>query len=189
MNKALIRLHFSRIATLAGTFVLALALCTPLHAQTNSKGEEFFIISSVDQKTHQVVLMRPTQLTVAASVGPQTVVLGEKGQKMAASELRAGDTVWAVVKPGKNGVSTALRIREGAMTQAEMQRLYLHYSPTAPEEPLAKPVPLSPAPQTGSAQPPAVAPSADGSNALLRRHRRPGDMRIHRHGPGGPAHS
>jgi len=189
MNKAIIRLHFSGFAILAGVFVLALSLCTPLQAQTNSKGEEFFIISSVDQKTHQIVLMRPTQLTVAASVGPQTICLGEKGQKMTLSELRAGDTVWAIVKTAKNGTATASRIREGAMTQAEMQRLYLHYSPTAPDEPLAKPVPLSPAPQTGSDQPPPVAPSANGSNAVLRRSRRPGDTHIHRHGPGGPAHS
>lgn len=189
MNKVLIRLHFSELAVLAGTLVLALALCAPLQAQTNSKGEEFFIISSVDQKTQQVVLMRPTQLTVAANVGPQTVCLGEKGQKLAASELRAGDTVWAVIKTSKNGVATALRIREGAMTQAELQQLYLHYSTSAPTEPFVKPVPLNPPPQAGSAQPPAAAPPGDGSNALLRRSRRPGSARMHRHGPGGPTHS
>lgn len=188
MNSAIVRSHFSGLALVAGTFVLVLALCTPLQAQTNSKGEEFFIISSVDQKTQQVVLMRPTQLTVAANVGPQTVCLGEKGEKMTLSELRAGDTVWAVIKTGRNGVATALRIREGAMTQAELQRLYLHYS-TAPAEPPIKPVPLNPPPQSGSAQPPATVPSADGSNASLQRARRPGDKRPHRHGPGGPAHS
>lgn len=188
MNKVIIRSHFSELAMLAGTFVLALALCAPIHAQTNSKGEEFFMISSVDQKTHQVVLMRPTQLTVAAGVGPQTVCLGDKGQKMTVSELRAGDTVWAVVKTGKNGVATALRIREGAMTQAELERLYLHYSTSPSTEPSVKPVPLNPPPQTGSTQPPAAAPS-DGSNAALRRSRRPGDTRQHRNGPGGPAHS
>lgn len=188
MNKAMVRSHFSKLAIPAGLFVLALALCTPLRAQSNSKGEEFFIISSVDQKTHQVVLMRPTQLTVAASVGPQTVCLDEKGQKLTLSELRAGDTVWALIKTSKSGVAAALRIREGAMTQAEMQRLYLHYSTGASGEPLAKPVPLSPAPQTGSAQPPAILPLSGGSNASLRGARRPGDTRIHRHGPGGPAH-
>lgn len=188
MNKVLIRFHFLKLAILAGTFAVALALCTLLQAQINSKGEEFFIISSVDQKTQHVVLMRPTQLTVAASITPQTVCVSEKGQKMTLSELRASDTVWAVVKTGKNGVATALRIREGAMTQSEMQRLYLHYS-TSPTEPNVKPVPLNPPPQSGTTQPPTTAPSADGSNASLQRARRPGDKRPHRHGPGGPAHS
>lgn len=187
MNKVLIRSRFSGLAMLAASLILLLALCTPLQAQTNSKGEEFFIISSVDQKTHQVVLMRPTQLTVAANVGPQTLCLGEKGQKMTVSELRAGDTVWAVIKTGRNGAATALRIREGAMTQAELHQLYLRDS-TGPVEPLAQPIPLRPTPQTGSAQAPATAPSADGSNASLRRSRRPGDSRLHRRGPG-PAHS
>lgn len=189
MNKVLIRLCFLGLAILAGTFVLALTLCPPLHAQTNSRGEEFFIISSVDQKTQHVVLMRPTQLTVAASITPQTVCVSEKGQKMTLSELRAGDTVWAVIKTGKSGVATALRIREGAMTQAELHQLYLHYSTAGPVEPLAKPIPLNPPPQSGTVQPSANDPAANGSNATLRCARRPGDTRPHHHGPGGTAHS
>lgn len=188
MNKAIIRLSFSNIAMLAGAFVLASALCMPLQAQTNSKGEEFFIISSVNQKAHQVVLTRPTQLTVAANFSPQTVCLGEKGQKMTLNELRAGDTVWAVIKTGKDGATTALRIREGAMTQTELQQLYLHYSPAAPAEPPIKAIPLNPPPQSGTTQPSATAPSSDGSDASLRRSRRPGDSRLRHHGSGGTVH-
>lgn len=174
MNKTF-RLHFSGIAIIAGMLMLV----SSAQAQTNSRGEEFFIVSSVDQQTHQVVLMRPTQLTVAASVGPQTHCLTETGQKMSPSNLKAGDTVWAIVKPGKEGTINAVSIREGAMTQAELQKLYLHYS-TAPAQPLIKPVPLSPPPQSGTVQSPAAAPSAVApSDATLRGKHRPGHVSHH----------
>ncbi len=174
-----IRLHLSRLAMLTGVLSLGLALSAPLWAQANSQGEEFFIVSSVDQQTHQVVLMRPTQLTVAADFGPQTVCVGEKGQKMTPKDLRAGDTVWAIIKNGKNGVVNALRIREGAMTQAELQRLYLHYSTSAPTQPPLKPVPLTPPPQSGSTQTPSAVPPAVTSDATLQHPRKPGHSSHH----------
>ncbi|MGB6875956.1 MAG: hypothetical protein WBD87_07955 [Candidatus Acidiferrales bacterium] len=179
MNKVLIRLHFSRLAAMVGALLLALALSAPLWAQANSKGEEFFMISSVDQQTHQVVLMRPTQLTVAANFGPQTVYLGEKGQKMTPRDLRAGDTVWAIIKTGKNGVVNALRIREGAMTETELRQLYLHYSTGSSNQPPIAPKPLSPAPESGSMQTPsAVAPTVP-SDATLQHAHKPGHGNHH----------
>lgn len=190
-NSFLCRHHLACLVATAAAFALTLVLCVPLQAQTNSKGEAFFIISSVDQKTHQVVLMHPTQLTVAANVGPQTICLAENGKKMSASALRAGDTVWAILKAGKNGAENLVSIREGAMTQAELQRLYLHYSTSSPSEalpPPVKPSPLNPPPQSGAAQSPATVPSMLGSNAMLRRQRRPDETPRRPHGPGGPAH-
>jgi hypothetical protein len=176
MNRLSSRLHFSAMAIISG---MVLVFATPARAQTNSKGEAFFMVSSVDQQTHQVVLMRPTQLTVAANVGPQTRCLAENGQKMSLSSLKAGDTVWAIVKPGKNGAMNVVSIREGAMTQAELQKLYLHYT-TAPAQPPIKPIPLNPPPQSGAVQAPAAAPSATSpSDARLRGKHRPDHVTHH----------
>jgi hypothetical protein len=177
MSKISFRLHFSTIAIVGG---MVLALATSARAQTNSKGEEFFMVSSVDQQTHQVVLMRPTQLTVAATVGPQTRCQAENGQKMSPSNLKAGDTVWAIVKPGKSGTMNAVSIREGAMTQSELEKIYLHYTTSAPAEPPVKPIPLNPPPQSGTVQAPAAAPSAAApSDATLRGKHRPGRVNHH----------
>lgn len=188
MNKnAFVGLRFSWLALLSSAFLMAMAVCPSVHAQTNSRGEEFFIISSVDQQKHQVVLMRPTQLTVVADLGAQTEYLGEKGQKLTPKDLRAGDTVWAVIKGEKGGAVSALRIREGAMTQAEMQKLYLHYSEPAEIEAPIAPKPLSPAPESGGTQPqpssvPSAAPTSTApSNATLQRSHKPGHTR-HPHG-------
>lgn len=192
MNNTFFHRYLAPLACVAGTFCMTLAFCIPAGAQTNSKGEEFFIVSSVDQKTHQLVLMRPTQLTVAAEIGPQTTSLGENGKKINPSTLRAGDTVWAVLKTDRDGSVHIVRIREGAMTEAELQKLYLHYStsmPTDPTLPPLKPSPLNPPPQSGAAQPPASIPPVAGSNAMLRGQHRVGETHRRSHGPGGPARS
>lgn len=188
MNKGNpVSVFFSCLAVVSAAFLLA----TPARAQAqaNSHGEEFFIISSVDQQKHQVVLMRPTQLTVVADLGAQTVCLDEKGHKLTSKDLRAGDTVWAIIKPGKNGATSAVRIREGAMTQAEMQKLYLHYDTVAPSGLPLAPKPISPAPESGTVQtetPPAsgssVAPTTLApSNLALQRSHKTGHTR-HRRG-------
>lgn len=190
MNNTFFRRYLTPLTCLAGAFCMTLAFCLPVRAQTNSKGEEFFIVSSVNQKAHQLVLMRPTQLTVAAEVGPQTICLGEDGKKISPSALRAGDTIWAVIRTGKDGVSRIVRIREGAMTEAELQRMYLHYStgtPSATPPPPLKPSPLNPPPQSGTAQPSPSASSGARSNAMLRGQHRLAGTHRRPHGPGGPA--
>lgn len=191
MNNSFVRRYLALLGSVAATSLMTLALCLPLQAQTNSRGEEFFIISSVDQKTHQVVLMRPTQLTVAADVTAKTICLGENGKNMNTNKLQAGDTVWATLKADRSGAENLVTIREGAMTETELQKLYLHYSAPAVSVPPAMPVkpsPLNPPPQTGAAQPPAAAPNAIGSNAMLHRHHRPGELHPRPQGPGS-AHS
>jgi hypothetical protein len=112
--------------------LLALAVGAPARAQspmssTNSRGEQFYVISSVDMQKHQIVLMRPTQLTVVAATSDQTIYVGEQGQKLALKDLRAGQTVWATVRKDKSGQVFVAKIREGAMTVAELHRLFLDY--------------------------------------------------------------
>lgn len=157
-------------------FFLAFAISMPAWAQTqpkNAQGEEFFIVSSVDLQKHQVVLMRPTQLTVVATIGPQTTYLGEKGQKLDVKAMKAGDTVWGITKPGPEGSVKAVRLRQGAMTPAELHKLYL----TAPARNTYS-VPMTPRPQSGAqAAPPAISsggsPYSTQLNHPRTRHHRP----------------
>lgn len=160
----------SKLIPVAIAILLAFAISLPAWAQAhpkNAQGEEFFIVSSVDLQKHQVVLMRPTQLTVVATIGPQTLYLGEKGQKLNVKAMKAGDTVWGITKPGPDGSVTAVRLRQGAMTPAELHKLYL----TAPTGNTYS-VPMTPRPQSGAQAAP-TATSSGGSpySAQLSRPR------------------
>lgn len=149
--------------------LLGLAISMPAWAQAhpkNAQGEEFFIVSSVDLQKHQVVLMRPTQLTVVATIGLQTTYLGEKGQKLNVKAMKAGDTVWGIIKPGPDGSITAVRLRQGAMTPAELHKLYL----TAPASNTYS-VPMTPRPQSGAQAAPS--PTASGGSPYLTQLSRP----------------
>jgi len=86
--------------------------------------EDFFIISSVNLPKHQLVLKLPTEVTMMMSVGPNTVIVGEKGQKLSLAELRSGDTVYITYIGGAEG-DRALKIRIGPMTVAELHKRYL----------------------------------------------------------------
>jgi hypothetical protein len=115
------------LALLAG-LVLALPM---LAAQKDkgksapgSAGENFFIISSVDLTKQQIVLKQPTEVTLLVGVNEKTSYLSEQGKPLKLSELRAGDTVWVVLRPSPEA-PLALRIRKGAMTLAELHRRYL----------------------------------------------------------------
>lgn len=112
--------------------LLAMALAAAALAQSHRvasdiRGEQFYVISSVDMQKHQIVLMHPTQLTVVAAANDQTAYLGEKGEKLGLKDLHAGQTVWATLRKDNRGQITAVRIREGAMTVAELHKLYLDY--------------------------------------------------------------
>jgi len=169
-------------ASLACILFVALAASAPAWAQANPKnaqGEEFFIISSVNMQKHQVVLMRPTQLTVVASFSDNTTYTDEKGQKLAISAMKAGDTVWAVVKRAANGTVTVLRLRQGAMTPAELHTLYLGNSSTGSMPVFVPPpAPMTPRPLSG-----AQAAHPLGRPAYLNRLGR--DKIRQPHGPGG----
>lgn len=189
MNNAILHLNFRKLATLAVVVGLSLCISVTAWAQTNSRGEEFFIISSVNFQNHQIVLMRPTQLTVVATFDPETTVLGEKGEKLTTKDLKAGDTVWGMLKFAKDGSASVLRLREGAMTQSDLRNLYLRYP--ANGVPNAPMTPLTPRTQSGAADPqPATpagtAPNAFAPNPIARGAQRPNHARIHPHGPGSP---
>ncbi|HLJ41057.1 MAG TPA: hypothetical protein VKT50_06175 [Candidatus Acidoferrales bacterium] len=160
----------SKFLPVAIAILLALAISTPAWAQAhpkNAQGEEFFIVSSVDLQKHQVVLMRPTQLTVVATIGPQTTYLGEKGQKLDVKAMKAGDTVWGITKPGPDGSVTAVRLRQGAMTPAELHKLYLQLPASNTYS-----APMTPRPQSGAqAAPPAISSGGSPYSTQLSRPR------------------
>jgi len=167
----------AKFISFAVAILLALAVSAPAWAQAhpkNAQGEEFFIVSSVDLQKHQVVLMRPTQLTVVATIGPQTIYMGEKGQKLDVKAMKAGDTVWAIIKTERDGTVTAVRLRQGAMTVAELHKLYLSNSSIgANTMSMPKPAPMTPRPQSG-----ALTAHPFGTPGYLNRPDR-GKMRPH----------
>lgn len=89
-------------------------------------GEEFFLIASIDQAKSQVLLKRPTEVTLLAKVTSKTQLLDEKSKPIKLSDLRAGDTVWAITSGGDQDTSIE-RLRKGPMTVPELHQYYLDY--------------------------------------------------------------
>ncbi len=92
----------------------------------SSGGEEFFITTSVDAAKHQLVLKRPTEVTLLIQTNDQTAITGENGEHLNVSDLRTGDTVFVTFKASTNP-PLAQRIRKAPMTVAELHRRYLNY--------------------------------------------------------------
>ena len=102
----------------------------PLHAGTPpqaSAGEEFFIISSVDAKNHQIVLKRPTEVTELVVVNEKTVYQDEDKEAIEFKDLRAGDTVWVSFAKSSERSRLVARIRKGPMTVEELHRRYVQF--------------------------------------------------------------
>ena len=97
-------------------------------ADKQPKGEEFFIISSVDKEKSELLLKRPTEVTVLMQVTGSTKYEKEAGKPLQLSDFRAGDTVW--ITYGRVGASAASisHIRKGPMTVDLLRRLYLRNS-------------------------------------------------------------
>ena len=115
------------------TFALSLVLVAALPAgvgaaqeKRTAAGEEFFLIASIDQSKSQVLLKRASEVTTLAQVTPKTQYLDEKGKPIRLSDLRAGDTVWAVTSGSEDNL-TVTRLRKGPMTVAELHQYYLDY--------------------------------------------------------------
>jgi len=107
-----------------------LALFTPATSYAQGKktsaGEEFFIVASIDLAKSQLLLKHPTEVTTLLSINDKTKYTNETGKLIRPSDLHTGDTVWVVSSgTGQNG--TAIRIRKGPMTVAELHQLYLDY--------------------------------------------------------------
>ena len=119
MNKWFRNFSFA-FATLATLFLSAGA-----HAQDkkNSKGESFYIVASVDRTKSQILLKRPTEVTIMMKVDAKTQYVDEAGKPIQLSDLQTGATVWVIAPAGDQ--ATATHIRKGPMTVAELHQLYL----------------------------------------------------------------
>ncbi len=126
-HKAL-NLKFGIYAAMLAIFFAGMAVpsrAEKAQRQTPS-GDEFFIISSVNLKKNQLVLKRPTEVTVLMVVNDQTACLDERGKPLQLKDLRAGDTVFVASRPNQDGGFVATRIRKGYMTLEEVHSRYLN---------------------------------------------------------------
>jgi hypothetical protein len=109
-------------------FVLLALACIPVKSQvktpvTSGRHEEFFLVSSVYTQKSEILLKRPTEVTVVMKVSDGARCEDEKGNALKFSDLRAGDTVW-ITYGHVNGNSVISRIRKGRMTVETLHRLY-----------------------------------------------------------------
>jgi hypothetical protein len=91
-----------------------------------ASGEQFFIIASIDRQNSQVLLKRPTEVTVLVKLGPDSKYLNDSGKTTTLASFRAGDTVWAKLS-GNGPEPTLVQMRQGEMTVADLHRYYLDY--------------------------------------------------------------
>lgn len=91
------------------------------------EGEQFFIVASIDLQKSQMLLKYPTEVTLLVLVNNDTKFTDENGKSLKLSDFRAGDTVWMVSSPAGQVEATALRVRKGEMTVADLHRYYLDY--------------------------------------------------------------
>jgi hypothetical protein len=89
-------------------------------------GESFFIVGSVDQQKSQFLLKRPTEVTLLVKLYANTKFFDDSGQSLKSADFRTGDTVW-LTSSGNADEPTAVRIRKGQMTVADLHRYYLDY--------------------------------------------------------------
>jgi hypothetical protein len=86
---------------------------------------DFYIVSSIDLAKKQILLKRPTEVTELMRVDSETRYFDEQAKTIRLTDLRAGDTVYIVSKPGQ-AQSTAVTIRKGPMTQEVLRQRYLN---------------------------------------------------------------
>ena len=129
MNRVAIH-HAAKFPLFSFVLFAALSLALSAHAQEkkNASGEQFFIVSSVDQAKSQVLLKRPTEVTLLMKIDGKTQFLDEQAKSLKLTDLRAGDTVWVSsnLAPKDDG-PVAVRIRKGPMTVQDLHHLYLDY--------------------------------------------------------------
>jgi hypothetical protein len=123
MNK-LSRLLFLLLALLA-----AASLAVRVQAQNKKTpgGEEFFIVSSIDPSKSQVLLKRPTEVTLLMKIIDKTIILDATNKPLHLTDLHAGDTVWVTPSSSDEKGPIAIRIRRGPMTVELLHRYFLNY--------------------------------------------------------------
>ncbi len=116
------------LLVLAG-LLLGLCFSCCLYAQGkeagSTKAEEFFIVSSVNSNKEQLVLKRPTEVTLLVRVNDKTAYLDQQGRPLQLKDFRAGDTVYVTLRSSAEGPAVITRIRKGLMTLVELRRRYL----------------------------------------------------------------
>ena len=90
----------------------------------HSADGEFFIVSSIDLAKKQILLKHPSEVTELMAMDGATRYFDENGKPIRLTDLRAGDTVYIVSKPG-GGQSVAVTIRKGPMTLDVLRERYL----------------------------------------------------------------
>jgi hypothetical protein len=101
----------------------------PTVAPKNERGEQFFIVASVDLQKSQLLLKYPTEVTLLVKIDPKTNMQDESGKPLKLTDFRAGDTVWVNSTTAKGDTeSTATRVRKGEMTVADLHKYYLDYA-------------------------------------------------------------
>jgi hypothetical protein len=123
--------RFARVLLVVFSLLAAVSLAMIARAQgkKNVSSEEFFIVSAVDVSKSQLLLKRPTEVTLLMFTSERTQFLEENGKTLKLSDFRAGDTVWVISTAAAEGKQLALRIRKGPMTLADLHRLYLDLPP------------------------------------------------------------
>ncbi|HYL68460.1 MAG TPA: hypothetical protein VEX69_04785 [Candidatus Limnocylindria bacterium] len=121
--------RLARPTFLSLAFLAAVSLAISLQAQTKKVpgGEEFFIVSSIDTAKSQVLLKRPTEVTLLMKITDKTVILDPANKPLHLTDLHAGDTVWVTSSGSDNSGPTAHRIRKGPMTVELLHRYFLDY--------------------------------------------------------------
>ena len=90
-------------------------------------GEHYFIIGSVDQSQQQILLKRPSEITLLLKVSPETKFVSESGKPLKLSDFRAGDTAW-VTYSGTGSDATAVHVRAGGMSVSDLHKYFLDYA-------------------------------------------------------------
>jgi hypothetical protein len=124
MNK-LTCIYILMLSALLAAF--SFAPCALAQDKKSSSGEEFFIVSSVDTSKSQVLLKRPTEVTLLMKVNDKTVYFDAANKPLKLPDLHAGDTVWVISSGSADGGPTAAHIRKGPMTVAELHAHFLDY--------------------------------------------------------------
>jgi hypothetical protein len=119
-------------AVILAAVAVWLAARPALAKDARSGGEDFYIVSTVDLNKKQIVLKRPTEVTVLMQVTDKTKFLNLEGQAIQLKDLRAGDTVFARAVADRQGRLVASSIRIGIMTQRELYDRYLKGIPVSP---------------------------------------------------------
>ena len=113
------------------SFAVLVAASLSVHVQAQNKktsgGEEFFIVSSIDPSKSQVLLKRPTEVTLLMKFTDKTVILESNAKPLHLTDLHAGDTVWVTSSGAADNGPTALTIRKGPMTVELLHRYFLDY--------------------------------------------------------------